>query len=326
MKNIVWILGVIVLFFVGDRVMGYVLSNQVQQSQFRYSRMYNANADVDMLLVGNSRGLMFYQPYIEEATGMSTLNLSYNGMPSDLMNILVQDHITINGAPKEMIVDVTLCDRIDHAMSAGFNLYTPYSEKLSNHLKDKSKNTYYGGELSHLFRYNSEIFQRAMFYRNKSDEDWLLDRQISQNMIDGAADLDTFWIHHFRPEMDSLNKVERITQRVSSWFSSSDTEEFGVQKDSLYQIDKLTEMVTFAQSKGTNVNLVINPYYPPFVKSIINKESFKALVEEKTGLPVRDYATAITTPTAFGDYQHLNKSGSMEYLDILLRDLGYTKD
>ena len=88
MKKSFWILGLILLFFIGDRVGGHLLKRIADQSQFRYSWLYSKNAKSDILFVGNSRGLMFYQPYIEEKTNFSTLNLSYNGMPMNLANLL----------------------------------------------------------------------------------------------------------------------------------------------------------------------------------------------------------------------------------------------
>ena len=72
MKKIYWILAIIALFFIGDRVGGYIVKQVVLKSQFRYSRMYKGEAKADILLVGNSRGLSFFQPTIEEFTKKET--------------------------------------------------------------------------------------------------------------------------------------------------------------------------------------------------------------------------------------------------------------
>ena len=79
-------------------------------------------------------------------------------------------------------------------------------------------------------------------------------------------------------------------------------------------------MGALAQSKGVEVQLVINPYYPPFAAKITNLEDMKQKFSEAVGLPVHDYSSAVTNIEGFGDYQHLNKSGSKEFLDRLAED------
>ena len=70
MKKTGWYVAFLIVLLAGDRTAGYLLQQQVAQSQFRYSRMYHGTAGADILLLGNSRGLTFYQPYIEEKTGL----------------------------------------------------------------------------------------------------------------------------------------------------------------------------------------------------------------------------------------------------------------
>ncbi len=277
------------LTFLGDRAVGYVLQRQAADSQFRYARLYDDRAAADILLVGNSRGLIFYQPYIEEKTQEKTFNISYNGMPIDLGNALVQDYFDRYPAPQKMVVDITMCDRLNDQLVGGFKMYAPYSERLSALLKEKSATTYHGAQFSHLFRYNSEIFQRNLFYQNKTDEDWLLDRIISDNMVLGTEKLEPYYIN----------------------YSPDSTE---------YVLNQLVEMVKYAQSKGTEVELVINPYFPDFAKTIVNKQKFIQAVEMKTGLTVNDYSLAVQKKEGFGDYQHLNKAGAREFIDKMLAD------
>lgn len=291
MKKITWIIALLVITFVGDRLGGWILKKQVDNSQFRYSRMYTDRGAADILLVGNSRGLIFYEPYIEKITGKNTMNLSYNGMSVDLMNTLVQDYFELYNAPEQMIVDVTMCDRINDQLTSGFNTYSIYSENLENLILERGGNMGYGAKVSHLFRYNSEIFQRALYYSNKTDKDWLLDRVINQNMIDGVDDLEPYFID-LEPDSTDIN----------------------------YLPENLKSLIDIAKEKGTEVHLVINPYYPPFAKHIQNLDEFKTKIEQYTGMKVNDYSTAVTDVKGFGDYQHLNKTGARIYLDKLKAD------
>lgn len=280
--------------FIGDRLGGWMLGKAVQYSQFRYSRLYSGKADCDLLFAGNSRGLIFYQPYIEEKTGRRTCNLSYNGMPISLAAALIKDYLDLHAPPKILMLDVTLLDeRMDKRLVTGFNCYAPYSERLAGLLRDSFPNDFYAGKAFWLYRYNSEVFQRALYYLNKSDEDWLLDRIISPTMQEDIVKQKTF-DYDFTPDM----------------------------------LSALADLVHYAQQKGVQVELVINPYYPPFSKKIGNIAALKTAVEQATGLSVYDYSDAISGVQGFGDYQHLNKVGAKQYLDTLLASglLGVQED
>lgn len=286
MKRALWIPALILLAFVGDRVGGYLLSRLVDQSQFRYTRLYNGAADADILLVGNSRGLMFFQPYIEESTGKETFNISYNGMPMDLGQALIADYLDRYEAPELMILDITMCDRINTSLIAGFAPYGNQSDRLKDLIFSSDANTGYATEVSHLYRYNGEIFQRAIYYANRSDEDWLLDRVISPSLIE---------------------KMEGSEENFTFEMPAP-------------MLKALKETVALAESKGVKVNLVINPYYPPYAARIDNLTEVKEQIERETGLIVHNYAEAVSDYTGFGDYQHLNKKGSKQYIEVLLKD------
>lgn len=281
MKNKGFYLTFLLLLFTGDRIAGYLLQTQVQHSQFRFSKLYQNKAAADMLLLGNSRGLTFYQPYIEQITGKTTFNLSYNGLPMDAANALTQDYFDRYSVPKILLIDITICDRENDALLAGFLPYTTESPRLDALIQRKLPKIFWGGKVSALFRFNHEIFQRAMYYRSKSDTDWLLDRVISDAQAHDAA-----------------NNAYDIELNP-------------------YLIQQLQETVATAQAKA-RVVLLIGPYCPGF--QVKNLDALKSAVEKATGLLVHDYRTALSDPTDFGDFMHPNKKGSAKYLDMLHRD------
>ncbi len=307
-KHIIWILAFLLLALAGDRLVGHFLKNITESSQFRYSRLYFSNEDADILFVGNSRGLTFYQPEVELLTGKKTMNLSYNGMPADLAKCLVMDYLDHHTPPKTMIVDITLCDRENEVLKSGMNPYVPYSQRLTDLIKntistkvgkeftkngkiqmdtlDKyaGKKVFYGGQLSQLYRYNSEIFQRVLFHKNKTDKDQLIDRTIGESASTDTS-IKSYQVRMF-PNM----------------------------------VTELKEMVEYARDKGVIVKLVINPYFPAFAESI--RDSFltplKKQVEAQTSMVVSDYSTILTAREEIGDYQHANKKGSIRFMQILM--------
>ena len=285
-RNLFWMIGFVLLVFLGDRIGGFFLKKLIENSQFRYSRLYNKKAESDILLLGNSRGLSFYQPYIEEITNQATFNLSYNALPIDVAKVLVEDYLKIYEHPELVIIDITICDRINKQLMAQFACYQPFSEQLSQLIQDSISEVTVASSISHLYQYNSEIFQRALFYYNKSDEAWLLDRDIAKNLIDKVMN-------------ESYRYHIRYPQKAPA---------------------VLAELTDLLQQKGIKVKLVVNPYYPPFRKRMTDLDSLVQEVENLTKLKVHDYSKAIKHDSAFGDLQHLNKRGSKLYLDLLYKD------
>ena len=300
LKKAYWIPALILLFFIGDRVGAYVLKKALEKSQFRYSRLYQKQAAADMLFLGNSRGLIFYQPYIEVLTGKSTFNLSYNGMDMFLGAALAKDYFERYPAPAKMIIDITMCDRVNEKLTASYDLYTPYSSNIAQLIKAQSPKVYYGAELTHLFRYNTELFQRSMRYLTKDDEDWIVDRVISQSMMDNIAKEKPYQIGC---------QTDRATKKYIGYIEELPA-----------LLEQLNQLVKLAQQKGTKVELVVNPYYIPFAQKMLNLNAFIKKVEQATGHKVHDYSKAIQGSAGFGDYQHLNKTGAKQYIDLLKRD------
>lgn len=277
MKHAPWFAAFFLLLFAGDRIAGHLLQQLVEQSQFRYSRLYSGDAAARILLVGNSRGLNFFQPCIEEITGKKTFNLSYNGMPMDLAKVLVEDYLDLYPAPEKMVVDITNCDRLNDELMAGFLTYSAKSFRLDTLIHNKLPKIWWGGNISALFRYNNEIFQRALYHRNKTDENWLRDHVISAKLAAEAGD---------KPYPLEIHP---------------------------YLVRQLKETVITARAKGVGVELVIGPYFPGY--RVNNLDALKDAVEQATGLPVRDYRQALDDPTCFSDFRHLNINGSKAFIE-----------
>jgi hypothetical protein len=282
--RVLWYVAFFAVLVAGDRLGGLLLARQVEQSQFRYSRLYQGSAGADVLLVGNSRGLTFYQPYIEQVTGKRTFNLSYNGLPMDLARALAEDYLDRYPAPRKVVIDITTCDRENDELLTGFLPYTPYSPRIDALIRGKEPKVWWGSRVSSLFRYNNEVFQRALFHRRQSDKDWLLDRVIAPDLAAAVAE------NNYPLEIHP------------------------------YLIDQLAGLVEAARAKGAEVELVISPYFPGFARNVSNLDALKAEVEQRTGLAVRDYRQALNDPHEFGDFMHPNKKGSQAYIDMLVSD------
>lgn len=285
-RNPFFWLALIGLVWVGDRVGGWLCEQLVAKSAFRYSRLYYQTAPADVLFLGNSRGLMFYQPEVERQTGLQTFNLSYNALPIDLGRVLAvdwMDRTEVQG--RLLVIDVTMCDRTNDGLIAACNAYRKKSSRLDSLIRVRVPKAWWGGVVSHLFRYNSEIFQRALYYLERSDESWLLDRVITERM----------------------KKANEVAPPYTI-------------RTNAYLLEQLAHLVSEAQRRGMEVRLLINPYWPPFAARMRGLDTLQRQVSEATGLPVLDYSTALSGDALFGDYQHVNKRGAALFIQKLVAD------
>ena len=280
-----WIPIFLSVLFIGDRGAGLVLKKIESKSLFRFSKLYQKEAACDILIAGNSRGLSFYQPIIEEKTNQKVFSLAYNGMSSSLLHVFIQDYYERHAPPKKLILEVTCADRFNKELIPAFSTYASYSTNIRKFLKKENLKTYYGIQLSHLLRYNSEVFQRSLRYLSFSDKLWLTDRTISEAMQAESETLQKVSIDHI-PELQ----------------------------------DALGDIVRLARSKGTKVELVIAPFLPNYKKAMFNLTDYIVEVERQTGLKVKNYSGAIQDAKYFGDYYHINVFGSEKFIELLDRD------
>jgi hypothetical protein len=198
--------------------------------------------------------------------------------------VLVQDYLDRYPAPKVLVLEVTTADRPNRELVASFLPYADHSERLNALIRSNNSDAWWGAQVSSLFRANNEVFQRALYYRNRPDTDWLIDRQIAPALA-ATAPLDTFPIS-VQPAL----------------------------------IEQLVEAAAYARQKGVRVELVISPYYPGMVRDWSNVTAVSQAMQHATGLPVRDYRQALSEPADFGDFMHPNKRGAQHYIDLLMRD------
>lgn len=282
MKNLAWFAAFAALLFIGDRAGGFALQKLTDGSQFRWSRLYRGDAAADILLLGNSRGMTFIEPEIEKATGKRAFNLSYNGLPMDMAAVLATDFLEKYPPPSHLVIDITMADRRNKSLMSGLWPFAEHSPGIRKLLRDSVGDSFWGGQLSHLFRFNNEVFQRAFFHRNRSDAGQILDREI-------------------RPEL--VAELSKNSYKLDIYPDL---------------IEKLAEICRLAKSKGVDVRLVISPYFPGF--EVKNLDLLLKTVEAKTGLAVADYRNALTDHRLFGDFMHPNRAGAEAYIGLLRQD------
>jgi hypothetical protein len=287
--KLLWLLFIVALFFVGDRLAGNVLQRLLLNSQFRYATLYQGEATNDILVLGNSRGVNgFYQPDIEKATGKRVLNLSYNALSSGMAKVLLEDYLEHNAAPHLLLLEVSFLAEPEPLTQLTLDNFKPFSllsPRLQALQQTVDPNSRFFCRLSHLYCFNSEMYLRALYYLNKSDQNWINRYKISQEVIESIGEVQPFDLP--LPEV---------------------------------QLTTLQALLEVADNHNIVVKLVMSPYFPAYSERIENMQTWLGTLTRSTGLPVLDYSQAVTDSNGFSDRLHLNPEGSLVLLQQMMKD------
>lgn len=282
MKKLLWIPVFLLVVFAGDRLVAWLFEQQVAESKFRFSRLYKDNENAEIVIVGNSRALCFYKPYVEKVSGKPVFSLCYLGMPSELTAALTMDFVDRCKSIKKIVLEVSVVEMSDEKLIPSFTTYMKYSSRLDTLLKVKANDSWKAAQVSHLFRYNNEAFYRALVYRNKLDNEWFSDRTITPEM---AADVANYSV------------------------------EF---KTSEERIKDLKTIADYCKARNIEVEFLMGPFFPKY--EVKNLDRTINRIKEVTGVTVKDYSKLLNERTYFSDFLHTNLKGGEKVVDQMYAD------
>ena len=280
---LIWLIALLAITWVGDRIVSSMLAPLVLRSQLRFSQLYRGGLSPDIVILGNSRAVnAFYSPRLSEETGVSVWNLGYNGMSTELAEAVFEDYLDLNEPPKLLVIEVTSVYSRHEALR-DLRLYRRYSSRLRALDRRHDPKGAAVSRILHLFDFNNELFGRALYYQTRSDQTWINRGRISPAVL---ATLDTLRAVELQSRPENVTALERITRR--------------------------------ANDAGTRVVLVVTPFLPAYVAKIVNYEEWtRTLSERLGGVYIWDFSAAVSEVEAFADRIHLNQAGS----ELLLHEL-----
>jgi hypothetical protein len=297
MKNIQYIISVLIftsIFFVGQYLIELSLDGILENSSFRYSQLYTRKLENDVISVGNSRGVnSIYTPYFKEKYNINIMNLSYNGLKSNVLIPLLEDYLDLHKKPKTILIEVSNLYGENYKdgskpnkLAHFFSIYTKYSERLSalferDHKKSSEINKYFG-----LYRYNSELLGRNIYYIFKKDSEWINRYRINRKMIENTKKMYAFTVN-----------IDTLAAKSLARFASD------------------------AREKDIKIVLYIAPYLPDYRSKISNIEIIKTDLEKLLGHPIIDLSKIITSEKMFADRVHSNELGAWVTADTLVNIL-----
>ena len=182
------------------------------------------------------------------------------------------------------MVEISVVEMSDSTLLPGFSTYLPYSKRIDSILKNTTatKDAWTYSQVSHIFRFNNEVFQRAMFYRNKLDDDWYYDHTITERLI---------------REVKNYPVTFKVPEK---------------------HVQDIKQLADYCRAHNINLKLVIGPFFPKYVVNRL--DVLKKRVEEATGYPVHDYSYALQSYDSFTDYLHANLKGGRQIVDMMIKD------
>src|SRR6202008_2093191 len=126
-------------------------------------------------------------PGVASATGLSTLNLSYNGMSMRIAEAVLSDYVGRNGKPQMLIAKVTCLAQSPLDLMADMKSYATVSQRLEDLAKEAHPRVPVAARLFHLPVFNNEILLRSPYYLRRPDQDWVNRHTITPQVAAEAA-------------------------------------------------------------------------------------------------------------------------------------------
>lgn len=287
-----WIIACfLILLMVLDRVASLVILKIVEQSSFRYSRLYSGKIKKDSIIIlGSSRSVVsFYQPQMVKRLNMPVENMGYNGLNPAVQEILLADIVNAGIQPKLIILEISnVAQHTDIEWVSVLEPFQLFSKGLWGAYEGTQSENALKCSISRLYCLNNEVLLRVMYYLLKSDQSWTQTRQITPAEI---AAIPTSKTGH------NLNTENIIYYR---------------------------RMLELTKNKNIPVRLVLAPYFPKMADRM-QLDHFLCMLESKLSHPIESYIDAVDDPTAYADSIHLNRKGAHLFLSKLMND-GYFSD
>ncbi len=270
-------LAVLVLVFVGDRVLGACAQEGARHSGLRFSRLYSGRMHPDVLILGNSRAVnALFAPDLSQKLGMSTDSLAYNGVTAEVAHALALDAIERGARPKWTIIEVTAVIGDSDILNA-LRLYRRYSPRLSTLLQQRYPESSAASKVSWLFSSNTELLLRAGYFARKSDLGWINRYVVSDDLIRATREMQptTF------PIAPAANA-------------------------------QLLALVQALEAHGSRVCLVLGPYLDVYLAKIQNLSQWLNALQATLGptRPILDLSSSLRDHADFADRIHSNVHGA----------------
>lgn len=289
-RNFLLLLGIVAAsFLVMDRVLGLGLQALLKQSEFRFARLYRGGLEADIIVLGNSRAVnAFYAPEMNRLLEKDVFHLGYNGMSMEIAELLFLDYLEYNETPELLLLEVTNLN-VSNELLKDLKLVSGMSKRLRDAMAEELPNVKAACDLTHLYRFNGDLFLRCLYYLGKSDQAWI-----------NSGQIDSGFAASYEPSTSEKNKNLYATEGAN-W-------------------EALLRIIVLCENEDIDLRMVATPYLPNFRRNLPNYETWVGAF--KKALPASaafyDFTDALDSVDHFADVLHINKKGGLNLLQEML--------
>jgi hypothetical protein len=152
---LVFLVALVLLTFLADRLVGKGLAMVVQQSDFRLSRIYAGTAKADILVSGNSvANAMLIPTEVEAQLGRPVFSIASHGMDGLTQRAFIRDYLDQEKAPKLALIEIRPA-LIASPNAPAFSTYQALSPRIRKAVRDVEGASAIWANIFHTYRVNS---------------------------------------------------------------------------------------------------------------------------------------------------------------------------
>ncbi|ALG69851.1 hypothetical protein VY88_10995 [Azospirillum thiophilum] len=275
-----------------DRVLASALGDLLLRSSDRFMAIYRQPdpdaRPVDVVVLGNSRAdNHFPVSALRETACGEALNLGMGGAPTVLSALLWEDYVERHGAPRLLVLEPTGLVDNPHDL-ADLPMLAHYSPRIDAFVRQENETLWLANHAFHLMTFNNNQTMR-----------------LAAGLLKPAAD---------------RTLVGAIPAPLKAQLAAAPDELMTADEANWRALDRI---VRSAREHGTQVAVVVTPYFPTYAGKLRNFDAFFA--ELKTRLPAGvtmiDARRAVQRDELFMDALHVNEDGVRAMFAALAPDL-----
>ena len=127
-------------------------------------------------------------------------------MNLELAKIVLEAYLINNLKPDTLILEISNIYG-DSSLSNSLKMYSGESLDLSEFIDNNTGKKIQIFDIFHLYRYNSEMFLRALYYLFQSDQSWINRYSISDHFLESYQPLERHGEHPFTKNLSDKSKI-----------------------------------------------------------------------------------------------------------------------
>lgn len=266
-----------------DRGLSRGLGHVVDDSRFRYARVFTDAVAADVVVLGNSRAVhSLYAPELTRDWCRPVMNLAYNGMPMRVQDIVLDRLLASDTPPKIVVLEVTAA-LSPPASTTELTSFASGDARLMGRIAPDADHLIPWYDVFHLLAFNNELFWRALYYRGRDDQTW-------------------------------INRRSPISAASVRAVQANPPRDFDIAPGAPAALARITAA---ADAAGVPLVLFVAPYHDSLLARVPAAATWADTLST-TSHPVRNLTRALAGDTDFTDPLHMNIQGARATAALLL--------